>query len=53
VEWIHLAKDRDKLRDFENTVMNLRLSKKAGYFLASLSTISSSRKTMLHSIIYF
>jgi hypothetical protein len=33
VEWVHLADDRGQLRDFVNTVMNLRVLQNAGNFL--------------------
>jgi hypothetical protein len=32
-DWIHLAQDRDQWRVLVNTVMNLRIPKKAGNFL--------------------
>jgi hypothetical protein len=35
VDWIHLAQDRDQLWILVNTVMNLRVPKKAGNFLTS------------------
>jgi hypothetical protein len=35
VDWIRLAEDRDQLRVVVNTVMNLRVSYKAGNFLTS------------------
>jgi hypothetical protein len=35
VDWSHLAEDRDQWRTLVNTVMNLRVPKKAGNFLTS------------------
>jgi hypothetical protein len=35
VDWIHLAQDRDRRWALVNTVMNLRVPKKLGYFLTS------------------
>jgi hypothetical protein len=33
VDWMHMAQDKDQLRALANTVMNLRVPKKAGNFL--------------------
>jgi hypothetical protein len=35
VDWIHLAQDRDRWLVIVNTVMNLRVPRKAGNFLTS------------------
>jgi hypothetical protein len=35
VDWIHLAQDRDQRRAVVNTIINLRVSYKAGSFLTS------------------
>jgi hypothetical protein len=38
MDWIELAKDRDRLRTLVNAVMSLRASENAGNFLTSLKT---------------
>jgi hypothetical protein len=50
VDWIHLAKDRDRWRAVVNAVMNLQFSKQMGNFLTSCMTISFSRRALLHGV---
>jgi hypothetical protein len=50
VRFIHLAQDRDQLRAIANTLMNLRVSYKAGNFLTSWLIISFSRWTLHHGV---
>jgi hypothetical protein len=33
VDWIHLVRDKVKLQDLVNTVMNIQVSQNAGNFL--------------------
>jgi hypothetical protein len=50
VDWMHVAQDRNKWRDVVNTVMNLRVPRKAGNFLTSCVTISFSRRTLPYGV---
>jgi hypothetical protein len=50
VDWIQLARDKDRWRALVNTMMNLRLPYKAGNFLSSWATIRLSRRTLLHGV---
>jgi len=52
VNWIHLAQDRDQWRTLVNTIMTLRVRLKAGNFLSSWVTISFSRITLVHDVIF-
>jgi len=51
VDWIRLAQSRVQRRVLVNTVMNCRVSEKAGYFLTSSTTISFVRRTLLRYIL--
>jgi hypothetical protein len=50
MDWIDLAKDRDKWRDFVNIVMNIRVLKIAGKFLSSCTIGIFSRRTQFHTV---
>jgi hypothetical protein len=50
VVWIHLAQYRDQWRALVNTIMNLRVTLKAGNFLTNCVTISFSRRTLLRGV---
>jgi len=53
VDLIHLAHYRDEWQTVLNTVMNLRVIWKTGYFLISWVTVSVSRRTPLHGGTHF
>ena len=53
MNWIDLARDRDKWRTFMNTVMNIRVSSNAGNILASRRTTSISKSALRHGVSWF
>ena len=50
VDWIGLARDRDRWRTLVSTVMNLRVPWNAGNFLTSCKPVSFSRRTLHHGV---
>jgi len=50
VEWIHLAQGKAQWRDLVNPVMNLRVPRKAGISWLNWTSISFSRRTLLHGV---
>jgi hypothetical protein len=52
MDWIDLPQGRDRWRTAVNAVMKLRFPENGGNFLASLGTVSFSRRTLLRGIIY-
>lgn len=50
-EWVYLFQAMYKLLVVVNRVVKLRVIKKAGKFLTSLSTITFSYKNLLHEIL--
>jgi len=50
MDWIQVAQYRAQCRALLNTVMNLLVPQKAGNLLTNWSTISFSRKTLLHGV---
>jgi len=52
VDRIHVAEGRDQWRALVNRIMDFLFSQKAGKFLTLYVTVSFSRRTLLHGIIY-
>jgi hypothetical protein len=50
MDWIDLAQDRVKWRDFVNTVMKLWVPKNVGQFLSNCTTGGFSRRAKLHEV---
>jgi len=53
VGWINLAEDRDKWRAVVDAVIDLRGAENAGNFSTSWGTVTLSRRTVLHGVIFF
>jgi hypothetical protein len=52
VDWIGLAKDRNRWRDLVNLVLNLRVPYNAGKLPSGLTTSSISSSAQLHIVSY-
>ena len=50
MDWIGLARDRDRWRTLVSAVMNLRVPRNAGNFLTSCRPVSFSRRTLHHGV---
>jgi hypothetical protein len=50
VHWMNLTQERVQWRAPVNTVMNLRVPQKAGYFLNSCVTVSFSRRAPFNGV---
>ena len=50
MDWIGLAKDRDRWRTLVSAVMNLRVPGNAVNFLTSCKPVSFSRRTLHHGV---
>ena len=50
MDWIGLARDRDRWRTLVSAVMNLRVPWKAANFLTSCKPVSFSRRTLHHGV---
>jgi hypothetical protein len=50
MNWIELARDRDRWQALVNAVKNLRILQNAGNFLTSCKPVSFSRRILFHGI---
>jgi hypothetical protein len=50
MNWIDLARDRDRWQALVNPEMNLRVPWNAGNFLTRRETVSFLRRTLLHGV---
>ena len=50
MDWIDLAQDRDRWRVVGNVVMNFRVRKNPGNFLASCEPVIFLRRTLFHGV---
>ena len=50
VNWIRLAKDRDRWQTLVSAVMNLWVPRNVGNFLTSCKPVSFSRRTLHHGV---
>jgi hypothetical protein len=50
LDWIVLAKDRDRWQALVDAVMNLRVPYNVGNFLTGYKSVSFSRRTLLHGV---
>jgi hypothetical protein len=50
MDWIEVAKYRDRSRALVNAVMNIRVPQNAGNFLTGCTPVSFSRKNVLHGV---
>jgi hypothetical protein len=50
VDWIDLAKDRNRWRALVNSVLNLRVSWNAGKLSSGLTTSGLSSSAQLHTV---
>ena len=50
MNWIELARYRDRWRALVNAVKNLRVPQNAGNFLTTCKSVNFSRRTLLHGV---